>query len=392
MKRILIVDDEKPFLLSLQEGLSDQPEYQVLTALNGQEALDTLKLHKIDLLVTDLKMPVLDGFGLLAQMSGKYPGIPVIVMTAFGTAEIEQRLKQIENFYYLEKPLDFELFTRTVSEALAAGERSFIRGINLATFLQLVQLEKKTCTLKVKSKTEIGSLFIDQGELLAAETGKLNGEAAAYRIVCWQGAEIEMEPVCRRKDREINISIESLLLEAFRREDEKNEAQRKGEEPAEEEPPAEQPVSEETDVFRLLQESSGIFYNRDTVKKIAAENSTSGIRRAERLSDFLHHSSAVLDFGIFVADDLLFAKKTEQSAMFQFSPSVYLSASSRLSALLDQPQLLQLTIRRGQGPRMLLFVSEELQIVVALRPGIRSSDFLESIKQLVPDRAERQGK
>lgn len=389
MKRILIVDDEKPFLLSLQEGLSDQPEYQVLTALNGQEALEVLKQHKIDLLVTDLKMPVLDGFGLLAQMSGKYPGIPVIVMTAFGTAEIEQRLKQIDNFYYLEKPLDFELFTQTVSEALTAGERSFIRGINLATFLQLVQLEKKTCTLKVKSKTEVGNLYIDQGALLAAETGKLNGEEAAFRIVCWQDAEIEMEPVCRRKEWEIDISIESLLLEAFRREDEKQEAQRKGVEPCEEKVTDDEPSVEETDVFRLLQESSGIFYNRDTVKKIAAENSTSGIRRAERLSDFLHHSSAVLDFGIFVADDLLFAKKTEQSAMFQLSPSVYLTACAKLSALLDEQQLRHLIIRRGQGPRMLLFVSEELQVVIALRPGIRSSEFLESIKQLAPANSER---
>ena len=390
MKNILIVDDEKPFLLSLQEGLNDQPEYRVKTALNGQEALDVLKQHKIDLLVTDLKMPVLDGFGLLAHMSGKYPGIPVIVMTAFGSAEIEQRLKQIDNFYYLEKPLDFKLFTDTVSQALAVGERSFIRGINLATFLQLVQLEKKTCTLKIKSKTEIGTLYIDQGNLFSAETGQLSGEAAAFQIVCWQNPEIEMEPICRQKERQITISIEALLLEAFRREDEKIHSQKQDHNSAEQAQLKNQPIADETSVFQLLQESSGIFYNHEAVNKITAENSTSGIRQAEQLSEFLHHSSAVLDFGIYVADDLLFAKKTEQSLMFQLCPSVYFTASTNVATLLGQQQLRHLIIRRGQGPRMLLFVLADLQIVTSLRPGVRCSEFLESIHRLESAQSERQ--
>lgn len=387
MKSILIVDDEHPFLLSLQEGLSDQAEYQIKTALNGQEALEVLKHHKIDLLVTDLKMPVMDGFGLLAHMSSKFPGIPVIVMTAFGTEEIEQRLKKIDNFYYLEKPLDLEVFAETISHALAIGERSFIRGINLATFLQLVQLEKKTCTLKIKSKAEVGYLYINQGTLLAAETGNSTGEEAACKIVCWLNPEIEMESVCRKKDQDIKTSIEQLLLEAFRIEDEKKEAARLGKElPAEAPADTPQPTAE-SNVFQLLQESSGIFYNHEAVNKISAENLTSGIRRAEQLSEFLHHSGSVLDFGIYVADDLLFAKKTEHTSMFKLSPSVYFTASVKLGELLDQ-QFSRLTIRRGQGPRMLLFRVSDLQVVVALRPGVRGADFFEQITELNQSQAD----
>jgi len=383
MKSILIVDDEQPFLLSLQEGLSDQPDYQVKTALNGQEALEVLKSNKIDLLVTDLKMPVMDGFGLLAQMSGKYPGIPVIVMTAFGTEEIEQRLKKIDNFFYLEKPLDLDLLSSTINQALAVGERSFIRGINLATFLQLVQLEKKTCTLKIKSKNDVGYLYIDRGDLLSAEAGNLSGEDAAFKIVCWQNPTIEMESVCRKKEREINTSIEMLLLEAFRIEDEKKETARlegKSTEAVTDEVQQEP----ESDVYQLLHESSGIFYNRDTASKITAENSNCGIRKAEELSEFLHQASSVLDFGIYVADDLLFAKKTENSAMLKLRPSAFLISSNRITKLMQRGEFSHISIRRSKGPRMLLFKTEDLQVAVALQPGTRCSEFIENIKQMSP--------
>ena len=397
MKQILIVDDEQPFLLSLQEGLSDQANYQVKTALNGQEALDILKTEKIDLLVTDLKMPVLDGFGLLAQMSGKYPGIPVIVMTAFGTEEIEQRLKKIDNFYYLEKPLDLELLVETIDQALQAGERSIIRGINMAAFLQLVQLEKKTCTLKIKSGAETGYLYIDQGNLMTAETGSLVGEEAAFKIVCWQNPEIEMEAVCRKKEQQINLSIEMLLLEAFRLEDEQKEAARQGQPAAggqngAAEPAAEAAAEPESDVFQLLKESSGIFYNQDTASKISADNERGGIRQAEQLSEYLHQSGSVLDFGIYVADDLLFAKKVEKSEMFKLCPSIYLTAIETLGGQLGQSRFKHLTIRRGQGPRMLVFVLDELQVVVALRPGIRGSEFVAEVKQLGPAEAAEPGR
>ena len=53
---------------------------------------------EVDLVVTDLRMPKMDGFELLAHMSGQYPNIPVIVMTAYDTPEIEERLKDMGVF------------------------------------------------------------------------------------------------------------------------------------------------------------------------------------------------------------------------------------------------------------------------------------------------------
>ena len=92
MKNVLIVDDEKSFLLSLVEGLlSFAGDFNTLTAENGKKAVEVLKSANIDLVVTDLKMPEMDGFELLAYMSRNYPDIPVIVMTAYCTPEIKEQ-------------------------------------------------------------------------------------------------------------------------------------------------------------------------------------------------------------------------------------------------------------------------------------------------------------
>src|SRR5512140_824002 len=105
MKNVLIVDDEKSFLLSLLQGLDAYAaEFNALTANNGKAAIEVLRTSTPDLVVTDLKMPEMDGFGLLAYMSKMHPDIPVIVMSAYCTPEIRSRLKDLGAFTILEKP------------------------------------------------------------------------------------------------------------------------------------------------------------------------------------------------------------------------------------------------------------------------------------------------
>ncbi|RMF44513.1 MAG: response regulator [Deltaproteobacteria bacterium] len=223
MKRILLVDDELPFLKSLRDGLlAMRDDLALHLAGDGQEALLHLKQRKFDLLVTDLKLPVMDGFQLLAHTSRLHPDLPVIVMTAFGTPEIEERLSRHSGLHYLEKPLDIDHLANTIDLALKTEGRSYIQGISLATFLQLVVMEKKTCTLKITSGQHSGYLFVRGGELIDATTGEKDGEAAALDIVTWADAVIEMDPVCRRQDKVVEASLEFLLMEAFRLQDEAN--------------------------------------------------------------------------------------------------------------------------------------------------------------------------
>jgi len=124
MKYVLVVDDEKIFQLTLLDSLRTfEQDFRVLTAENGKEAEEVLKVFPVDLVVTDLKMPKTDGFGLLAYMKKSHPHTPVIVMTAFGNPELEQWLRSLGVHAYLEKPFDFYDLTNKIYTGLASGER-----------------------------------------------------------------------------------------------------------------------------------------------------------------------------------------------------------------------------------------------------------------------------
>src|SRR4030066_612069 len=127
---VLIVDDEEPFVLSLADGLSSYKKYfNVRTAPNGAEAVKTLKLSPIDLVITDLSMPKMDGFELLAYMSRNYPKIPVILMTAYGTPKIEEIVGNMGIFRYLEKPLDINAIADNIFDALGIKTSSISEEI-----------------------------------------------------------------------------------------------------------------------------------------------------------------------------------------------------------------------------------------------------------------------
>lgn len=222
MKNVLIVDDERFFLMSLVEGLGTYAaDFNTLTAENGKKALAVLRSTLVDLVITDLKMPEMDGFELLAHMSREFSDIPVVVMTAYATPEIKNRLETLGSFHLLEKPIDFRELVETILTQLASVSKGYIRGITLPAFLQLVEMEKKTCTLKVMSRGRIGYLYFYEGTLMDANNGTDKAENAAYDIVCWDEAEIEISNTCREKSRNITSALGHVLMEGFRIKDEK---------------------------------------------------------------------------------------------------------------------------------------------------------------------------
>jgi CheY-like chemotaxis protein len=84
--------------------------------------MDAVKLLKakssIDLVITDLSMPKMDGFELLTYVKRNFPRIPVILMTAYGTPKIESIVKTLGLSGYLEKPLDINVFADNIFSAL----------------------------------------------------------------------------------------------------------------------------------------------------------------------------------------------------------------------------------------------------------------------------------
>ncbi len=214
MAAILIVDDDKNFLLSLADGLKSYNEsFEVFTAGNGKEAVAVLENNKVELLITDLKMPEMDGFQLLAYMVSNYPQIPVIVMTAFATSEMEDNLMNMGTFMFLEKPLDFNVLVDKISQGMEAGSHYFTKVLSLCSFLETLEREKKTCTVSIRSGGKMGYLYFFNGVLIDGETGDIAGAQAVYEIVAWEAAEVEMNGKRRRKEAPIDTPLNFIVKE-----------------------------------------------------------------------------------------------------------------------------------------------------------------------------------
>ena len=95
----------------------------------------------------------------------------------------------------------------------------FITGFTLANFLQLINLEQKTCTLKVKSKNKVGYLFLNKGELVNAAADGMDGERAATRIISWQNVQTEVQDSCQT-ERKVHTPLMHILLNSTRHADE----------------------------------------------------------------------------------------------------------------------------------------------------------------------------
>ena len=95
-----------------------------------------------------------------------------------------------------------------------------VHGISLDSFLQMVQMEKTTCTLTVKFEAEIGHLYVLNGDLISAETGDLKNVAAAHRIISWDESTIEIENVCNKEEKKINEPLMNILMEGLKLRDE----------------------------------------------------------------------------------------------------------------------------------------------------------------------------
>ncbi|MGD9224149.1 MAG: response regulator, partial [Desulfobacteraceae bacterium] len=102
METILIVDDEKNYPLVLSAVLQDEG-FEPLTAHSGEQALEILDHSDIDLVLTDMKMPKMDGIELLEKMKEKDPELPVIMMTAHGTVEKAVEAMQKGAYNYILK-------------------------------------------------------------------------------------------------------------------------------------------------------------------------------------------------------------------------------------------------------------------------------------------------
>ena len=120
---MMLVDDEERFLSTTQKLLSKKG-YDVLTANNGAEALEKLRLHKIHVVVLDVKMPGMDGIETLKAIKRSYPMVEVIMLTGHATVETAVDGLKSGATDYLMKPTDVKDLIQKAEEAF--GKRQVL--------------------------------------------------------------------------------------------------------------------------------------------------------------------------------------------------------------------------------------------------------------------------
>ena len=121
--QILIVDDEQQMRAAMETALA-RMGHAVTKCENGEEALAILERSKIDLVISDMKMPVMNGSQLLEAINKQYPSLPVIMITAYGT--IEQAVEVMKNgaFDFITKPFSAEELEKVVVRAVNPAPRA----------------------------------------------------------------------------------------------------------------------------------------------------------------------------------------------------------------------------------------------------------------------------
>ena len=137
METILIVDDEKNYPKILGEVIKEEG-FLPLTASSSLEALDIMRARSVDLVLTDVMMPGIDGIELLKQIKDMSPDMPVIVMTAHGSVERAVEAMQKGAYTYILKPFDNDSLIAHISKAIAiyniVKENSFLRKAVTTTY------------------------------------------------------------------------------------------------------------------------------------------------------------------------------------------------------------------------------------------------------------------
>gem|GEM_PF-281813 len=226
---VLIVDDEVPLLKNLRRYLhSFGDRFRVLTATSAEEGLAILDREEgVDVLVTDVRLPGIDGIELVRHVKADRPELPIVVMSAYGTAALRRKAKAAGALTFLEKPVDLEDLRNLLEQATAEGTgwSGRVGGLDIFDVTQLLAMSGRSMAVNVTFGDRSGTLAFRNGRLVHASTSELAGEQAFFEMARWSGGTFEELPRSGADSLSPNVKMPfpQLMIEAARHRDEEAE-------------------------------------------------------------------------------------------------------------------------------------------------------------------------
>jgi CheY-like chemotaxis protein len=225
--KILLLDDDPDVLDLYQQMLLQLPsEPEVHISSSGASAMTMLDAEPFSILISDLKMPRMDGLQVLAIVRRKYPQLRTVVLTGVADPQMRARAYAMGIDIYLEKPTnekEISFFKDCIESLLDSEHSGGFRGVQSKSLVDLIQLEclsGSSCILKITNGKLEGRIWIQNGDVYDSATQDVEGEEAFRRILSWRAGNFEIVPIDSERPRKIMTSYQGLLLDTAQAMDE----------------------------------------------------------------------------------------------------------------------------------------------------------------------------
>jgi CheY-like chemotaxis protein len=227
--RILFVDDDAVFLGTIADLFAawSNDKWHIRQATSADQALDLLRKEKMDVIVVDANMPVLDGIQFLKILTRRHPELKKVMLTGLATEEKRSACLANGAELFIEKPRSsdglkavFAMLDELMTWKPREGFQGMLRKVGLQDVIQMECLGRNSCVLEISNQQLSGRLYIEEGSLIHAILGNLNGEKALQKLLSLAGGSFQLLPFEQPAQRTVSGPWEFLLMEAARVRDE----------------------------------------------------------------------------------------------------------------------------------------------------------------------------
>jgi DNA-binding response OmpR family regulator len=215
LKCILVADDEEDLTWSISKSIGKNDKiFEVICVNNGDSALEVLSSRRVDLVISDLRMPGRNGLALLHDIQRDYPDTRVIIMTAHSSEALRQEIARSGTPYYIEKPFDLRFLRKLIYEALDITQAGFEGMLVSACIRDMIEYNcqiRRTSAMRISNGSHSGVIHFNKGEIVHAECGELVGENALFSILDWEKGNFAFDPMGVSGKRTIQTGWRILL-------------------------------------------------------------------------------------------------------------------------------------------------------------------------------------